>query len=136
MKQFQLTASYWGVAMRRIDSSEDGVLMRLHCILLSELSEDFPVTPSETLKKIADQFVSNVCAEFGGSTTYFPISPPEHLARRNAEILAAFRAGASYPQLVKTYKLTERRIRILVEEGRKAEGRQPVKKANTDRSAQ
>ena len=121
--------------MREKDKAEDGLLMNLRRLLLEELSEDFPMTPAETLAKIADQYCVRLCAEFGGNCLYFPMSLPERFARRNAEILAAFRAGGSYVQLARAYKLTERRIRVLVEEARKAERQKLRPKGGSERTA-
>lgn len=122
--------------MREKDRPEDSLLMNLRRILLEELSEDFPMAPAEAITKAADHFTVRVCDEFGGSCAYFPIALPDRFARRNAEILAAFSSGASYSQLAKSYRLTERRIRALVEKGRKDEGQRRIKKAATDRPAE
>lgn len=55
-----------------------------------------------------------LCSEFGGSSLYIPKADTLNRELRNKKIISDYKAGVSFHQLRKTYKLSETTIRNII----------------------
>ena len=79
---------------------------------LQPRSTDFAETFEMLVLMIGEANAWKICEYFQGEQVTFPKSILQY--RRNRDIRARFRAGASYEQLSREYGLTSRHIRTIV----------------------
>lgn len=98
----------------------DGPMERKRHELLSDL-EDHAVAlmlahdvPDVVADAVANALAAHMANAWGGQVISWPMDYRWRLSRRNAEMYAAFREGASYGDLAARYGRSERQIRHIM----------------------